>query len=60
MRNHSELIKKLTKTFLESSHTNLLFCEGIDDTFYGTLPEIIEEYKKQCFELPCSETRQWA
>ena len=55
MKNHSELIKDLTKSFLESSPKNLLFCEGIDDTFYGTLPRIIEEYKKQCFELPCSE-----
>ena len=55
MKNHSELIKDLTKSFLESSPKNLLFCEGIDDTFYGTLPRIIEHYKKQCFELPCSE-----
>ena len=55
MNIHSETIKNLTENFLNSSKKNLLFCEGIDDTFYGTIPLIKEEYKYQCFELPCSE-----
>ena len=55
MNIHSETIKDLTEKFLNSSKKNLLFCEGIDDTFYGTIPFIKEDYKYQCFELPCSE-----
>ena len=52
---HSEFIRLLTKEFLNSSKKNLLFCEGIRDGFYGTLPEISKEYESQCYELPCSE-----
>ena len=55
MRNHSEFIKYLTEEFLNVSNKNLLFCEGIKDSFYGTLPDISEKYVSQCFELPCSE-----
>ena len=52
---HSEFIKNQIEEFLNSSEKNLLFCEGIEDTFYGTLPPINENYKSQCYELPCSE-----
>ncbi len=55
MKQHSEVIKDLIEKFLNASKSNLLFCEGIEDTFYGTLPKIDKEYKSQCFELPCSE-----
>ncbi len=55
MRNHSETIKQLTEEFLKISKKNLLFCEGINDGFYGTLPDISRNYQNQCFELPCSE-----
>lgn len=55
MNNHANKIRELTKKFLRTSKSNLLFCEGIDDTFYGTLPKILKEFHSQCFELPCSE-----
>jgi len=55
MRTHSEFIKFLTEKFLNHSKTNLLFCEGIKDGFYGTIPEISNKFDSQCFELPCSE-----
>ena len=53
MRTHSEFIKFLTEEFLNHSNTNLLFCEGIKDGFYGTIPEISNKFDSQCFELPC-------
>ena len=55
MINHANKIRELTEKFLKTSKSNLLFCEGIDDTFYGTLPKILKEFDSQCFELPCSE-----
>lgn len=55
MSTHSEFIKLLTEKFLNHSNTNLLFCEGIKDGFYGTIPEISNKFESQCFELPCSE-----
>ena len=41
--------------FLNESKKNLLFCEGIKDGFYETIPKINEKNSNQCFELPCSE-----
>ena len=55
MTNHSELIKNLTKNYLSQSRKNLLFCEGIKEGFYGTIPDINTDNVSQCFELPCSE-----
>ena len=55
MKQHSEVIKDLIEKFLKDSKSNLLFCEGIEDTFYGTLPRIDKQNKSQCYELPCSE-----
>lgn len=55
MKIHFEYIKQLTEEFLNSSKTNLLFCEGIKDGFYQTIPQITKEFESQCFELPCSE-----
>ena len=55
MSNHADVIRKLTENFLKTSKSHLLFCEGIEDTFYGTLPKILKEFEPQCFELPCSE-----
>ena len=55
MTNHSELIKNLTNDFLNESKRNLLFCEGIKDGFYETIPKINKNNSNQFFELPCSE-----
>ena len=55
MKQHSEVIKDLIEKFLNASKSNLLFCEGIEDTFYGTLPKIDKKFESQCYELPCSE-----
>ena len=55
MTNHSELIKNLTANYLIESKKNLLFCEGLNDGFYETIPQINEDNVNQCFELPCSE-----
>ena len=53
---NKEFIKEWIKNFLNSTEGSYLFCEGIQDGFYGTIPEISEiKMKKKLIELPISE-----
>jgi len=53
---NSAHINNLTRKFLESSSVSRLFCEGIQDSFYGTIPtSLSQEHCHKLEELPISE-----
>lgn len=54
--NNSTYIRSLTKSFLETHINARLFCEGIHDSFYGTIPtDMPAEHCHKLEELPISE-----
>ncbi len=53
--NHLEAIRVKSIEFLRKSENNILMCEGVNDSFYGTIKGIPEMFESQCYELPCSE-----
>ena len=55
-KTNKEFIKDWITTFLNSKDERFLFCEGIKDGFYGTIPELSEiKNNKKLVELPISE-----
>jgi len=53
---NSAHISNLTRRFLESSSESRLFCEGVQDSFYGTIPNSLsQEHCHKLEELPISE-----
>ena len=53
--NHTIAIRNQLSLLLESSSRYCLFCEGINDTFYGSITDLPKVFPNQCYELPCSE-----
>jgi pyruvate/2-oxoglutarate/acetoin dehydrogenase E1 component len=54
--NTSDYIRELTVRFLESHDNSRLFCEGIQDSFYGTIPSTLSSsHSHKLEELPISE-----
>ena len=54
--NTFEYIRELTVRFLESNDNSRLFCEGIQDSFYGTIPtSLSSSHSHKLEELPISE-----
>ena len=52
---HTIAIRNQLRLLLKSSSRYCLFCEGINDTFYGSIADLPKNFPNQCFELPCSE-----